>query len=247
MHYITAGIDGCKSGWLMVKHSEEGYTFGVYSNIQDLVIEHPDIQRILIDIPIGLSGMSFKRTIDAQLKKELGVRHSTVFMSPCREAVYANDYASAKAINKCIEGKSISIQAFHISSKIKEVDTFITSGRHSVQIIESHPEFCFKYLNNKNILLSNKKSIEGEKERLNILSKYDAELVDVYQKIRQATARKAVANDDIIDALCLTLANQLAGKSELQLLVDDKRIDECGVQVGIGYCSAELPVPPYNK
>lgn len=242
MYYITAGIDGCKSGWLMVKHSEEGYAFGVYSNIQDLVIEHTDIQRVLIDIPLGLSGASFKRTIDARLKKELGVRHSTVFMSPCREAVYADDYETAKAKNKRIEGKSISIQAFHISSKIREVDTFITSGRHSVQIIESHPEFCFKHLNNKNILLSNKKSLEGEQERLNILSKYDAELVDVYQKIRQATLRKAVANDDIIDALCLVLVNQLAGKLGLQILADDNRVDECGVHIGIGYCNAALPV-----
>lgn len=240
MHYITAGIDACKSGWLMVKHSEEGYTFGVYSDIQSLAIEHADIQRVLIDIPVGLSAGLFKRTIDARLKKELGVRHSTVFMSPCREAVYANDYASAKAINKGIEGKSISIQAFHISSKIREVDTFITSGRHSIQIVESHPEFCFKHLNNKNILLSNKKSNEGERERLNILSKYDSELMNIYQKIRQATTRKTVANDDIIDALCLALTNQLAGKTGLQMLTDDNRIDERGVRVGIGYYHLDL-------
>jgi len=168
MHYVTAGIDGCKSGWLMVKHSKEGYAFGVYPNIQNLVNEHPDIQRVLIDIPIGLS-------------------------------------------------------------------TFLTLGQHDIQIVESHPEFCFKYLNNKNILLSKKKSIEGEKERLNILSKYDLELVNVYQKIRQITPRKSVANDDIIDALCLALTNQLAGKTGLQILADDNRTDEHGVHIGIGY------------
>lgn len=231
---VTAGIDGCKSGWIMVKHSDDNYQFGVYNNIRQLFAENPDIDRSLIDIPIGLSGQSFNRTIDASLKKALGVRHSTVFVPPCREAAYLTDYEAAKAKNIALTGKSLSIQAFHISRKIKEVDEFVQQNS-DVQIIESHPEFCFKNLNGSEILLSKKKSIQGEFQRLFILSKYDERLLNLYEKIRGNTPKKTVTNDDIIDAMCLCLVNQLAGREGLQILKDENDTDEKGISIGIGF------------
>jgi len=231
---VTAGIDGCKSGWIMVKHTGVDYQFGVYPDIRQLFAENPDIDRSLIDIPVGLSSQSFNRTIDASLKKTLGVRHSTVFVPPSREAAYLTDYEAAKAKNITVTGKSLSIQAFHISRKIKEVDEYIQKHLN-LQIIESHPEFCFKHLNGSDTLLSKKKSIQGEFERLSILSKYDERLLLLYEKIRGNTLKKTVTNDDIIDAMCLCLVNQLAGHKGLQILKDENDTDEKGISIGIGF------------
>ncbi len=76
---IVAGIDGCKKGWIMIKSSNGNYSFGVYKNIFDLVDENKDLDRILIDIPIGLSSRKIKRKVEQKLRKELKNRSSTVF------------------------------------------------------------------------------------------------------------------------------------------------------------------------
>jgi len=155
---IVAGIDGCKKGWIMIKSSNGNYSFGVYTNIFDLAADNEDLDRILIDIPIGLSSKKIKRTVERNLRIELKNRSSTVFNPPCRKAVYEYDYNLARLINIKIEGKSLSIQSLAISNKIRELDILL-AAKHKVEILESHPELCFKYLNEGKTLLSRKSNV----------------------------------------------------------------------------------------
>ncbi|MCU4162683.1 DUF429 domain-containing protein [Carboxylicivirga caseinilyticus] len=160
------------------------------------------MERILIDMPMGLSTPGFPRTIDATLRKQLPKRGSTVFNVPCKAAVYENDFNKAKQLNIETEGKSLSIQTLNIKYKIKELDEYLTQDETETKFIESHPELCFNNLN-KGILLSKKSTPQGLTERLEILQKWDSNIIPVYQKAFQQFKRKDVKSDDIVDALCL--------------------------------------------
>lgn len=230
---IYAGVDACKAGWIMVKSVQETYAFGLWERVEDMILENADIQRFLIDIPIGLGSKSHLRTIDQTLRRELAKRSSTVFNAPVREAVYAENYTEAKAKNLSIEGKSISIQSFNICPKIKETDEFLIQN-NDIEIIESHPELCFKYLNGGEVVLSKKSTPEGAEERLAILRKYDSNIPKLFNKILSETKRKQAKKDDILDAICLCLVNRLAAE-KLDFLTDENFIDEKGIEMKIAY------------
>ena len=91
---------------------------------EELVDKTTCLERILIDIPIGLSSPGFPRTIDSRIRRELADRASTVFNAPCRAAVYEPDDEKAKDLNIKVEGISLSVQSLNIRNKIKEVDEF---------------------------------------------------------------------------------------------------------------------------
>lgn len=232
------GIDGCKKGWLLVKYSNN-YSFGVYQNISELIKDNEDLKRILIDIPIGLSSKKLERTIEKNLRSELKNRHSSVFNPPCREALYEKDYLTAKQKNIEIEGKSFSIQSYNISNKIKEIDEYLR-GNPQIEIIESHPELCFKYLNNGNVLLSKKSKYNGLQERKNILFGYDEKLKDLFELIENNTLRKDVARDDICDAICLCLVNKLGSKEKLSFIKDIFASDDKGIKIRLAYYKNEI-------
>ena len=231
---IIAGVDGCKLGWIIVKYDEQNYSFGLYSTIEELYEDNQDLQRVLIDIPIGLASSSHKRTIEKQMRIALSSRSSTVFNPPCRRAVYLDDYEKAKVVNLEVEMRSISIQAFNISKKIREMDEFLIKNQPQTEWIESHPELCFKSLNIGQVVLSNKKTEDGRAERLKILSKYEASVFDTYNLILTQTKRKDVKQDDIVDALCLCIVNKLCLKNGVDFLVDEHQRDELGIKIRIG-------------
>lgn len=233
---ILAGVDGCKKGWLMIKHQQDKYSYAVYENIFDLSNDNPDLERVFIDIPIGLSSKGFMRTIDSSIRKELPGRSSTIFNPPCREALQVDNYEQAKEENKQIEGKGISKQAFFISKKIKEVDDFLLQNKRSIEFFESHPELCFKYLNPaKKVLLTRKSTPEGIEERMTILKQYDNTLPNLYEEILAKTKRSNVKKDDILDAICLCLANKLSGKHNYTLLKDENSTDLSGIEIKIAF------------
>ncbi len=232
---MFAGVDGCKAGWIAVFIKGEEYSFGIYKTFSDLMEKNISLKRVLIDIPIGLSSIGFPRTIDAKIRKELGPRGSTVFNAPCRAAVYEPDNERARKKNLQVEGKSLSIQSLNIRNKIKEVDEFFFTKCTSFEIIESHPELCFKYLNKGVIVLSKKSTEAGIDERLNILQSFDSQSFELYNKILSSFKRKDAKKDDIVDAMCLCLVNKLGWLEKLNFLEDLNQVDEKGIQMRIGF------------
>ena len=230
----VAGIDGCPAGWVLIKYGKHGYFSGVYRTINKLIEENPDIVCAFIDMPIGLSSVGYPRTIEQKLRAELKPRHSTVFNPPCRIAVYQDDLQKAKALNIEVEGKSLSIQTLNITPKIRELDLFLKRPQKTL-LIESHPELCFKYLNNGKVVLTKKSTIKGQMDRIKILSQYVANVRDFVQEIIDSNNRKKVKPDDIIDAMCLCVSLKLAGQNGIRFLRDQNLKDENQIEIKIGY------------
>jgi 8-oxo-dGTP diphosphatase len=228
------GVDGCKGGWLMARYVNGKYDLERYGDFGGLITENKHLDRILIDIPIGLSSKDYSRTIDARIRSELRNRHSTVFNAPCRLAVYESDHEQARKWNIQIENKSLSIQSLLIRGKIKEVDEYLCENRFGIEVVESHPELCFKYLK-RTIVQSKKTNPEGITERLAIIEAYEPALVELYEEKQKEIKRKYAKRDDIIDAICLCLVNKLGAEDKLSYLLDKNVVDEKGIKIRIAY------------
>lgn len=232
----VAGVDGCPAGWIMVKYTSGTFYHQIHQHFDELVSENPNLTRILIDIPVGLASPGYPRTIDQKLREQLPGRGATVFNTPVRAAIYAPHFDAARFVNKQMTGKSLSIQSLHLMDKIKQVDQYlITASRKTLKIYESHPELCFKSLNNGRTLLSKKSTKEGLRDRLLVLTKYEPSFKYLYQSILDSTLRKQVRRDDIVDALCLCLINKLALHGDLQFLSDANVKDEYSIDIKIAY------------
>ncbi|MBU0987492.1 MAG: DUF429 domain-containing protein [Proteobacteria bacterium] len=205
MKYI--GVDGCKIGWFytVINHENE-WEIGVSENIEKLWKVHKDASLILIDIPIGLP-FKESRVCDLEARKLLGKgKTSTVFPPPCREALAAKTYEGACEINKKVLGKKISLQAYHISKKIKEVDDFLLSNPHARQKIrETHPEICFWALAGGSAMRFPKKNKHGFEERLDLLKKVFPPAESIVEAAMKKFLRKDVAKDDILDSLAAVI------------------------------------------
>jgi predicted RNase H-like nuclease len=159
---------------------------------------------VLIDMPIGLCEQG-ERPCEAGARALLRpFRHSSVFPVPVQAAVYAAEYREALRINREATGKGFSIQSFHITPKIAEVDR-IMQMRPALQtrIRESHPELCLAALNGGRPMAHSKKSSEGRQERLDLLTRY----LPAAAETLQARVRGA-APDDLLDALVLAVSAQ---------------------------------------
>lgn len=237
MRYI--GIDGCKSGWCVCMVGNDGtIDFRVFSRLVDLNNIACEKMRVWIDMPKGIGDEQMRRNVDYQLISMLKpVRHHSVFIPPFREAIAQSTYNAAKDVQRVITGKAISIQAWNIVPKIREVDDFIQKNkRYESCFDESHPEFCFYKLNGGNHLKYPKKLTEGQEERLEILSRYHGGVNEVFKTCMQTHKRKDVKADDIIDAICLAISC-FVSKGKGAYLINNPLIDSKGIAMRIAYPS----------
>ncbi|MNK85272.1 hypothetical protein D3C87_1051470 [compost metagenome] len=199
------GIDGCRFGWVAVSLSD--HCTLLFKTLHDLVNHYGAETLFLIDMPIGLPSENVERKCETTARKELSAkRKSSLFPIPCREAVYAETYEKASEINRKILQKGIFKQTWFICSKIKELDELLLQN-HQLQsrFKESHPEVAFHFLNHRVSMEFNKKTEEGQHERLKLLSQFSGNIDSIYNNSIQKYERKDVAKDDIIDSLCLAV------------------------------------------
>ena len=230
-----AGIDSCPLGWIVILQDQSRFSGLAVTQFSELIALHPNLKRVFIDIPIGLSSENFSRTVETSMRKKLEKRASTVFTPACREAVYAKNYDDAREINKRVLGKSISIQSHNISKKIQEIDLFFQEKSSILEIYESHPEIDFKYLNESKIVSSKKSTKEGFQERFQLLISLVPELEDLYQSIRSTYPKSKVKPDDILDAMVLCVSNLKSDINNLRFIEDENHTDANGILVKIAY------------
>ncbi len=202
MQYI--GADVSKGYWFTVAF-DNGNRFEVcrFKTIEELWKKYSTAKLILIDIPIGLldDGTAW-RSCDKEARQYLKSRQNSVFMTPCRQAVYANVHLESNSLNKQITGKGLSIQTCCIIPKIRETDDFLSSNPKAQKIIqEVHPELCFWALNNKTPMKFKKKDKAGFEERYKLLSYMHPLSEAVLEYTMTTYLRKEVARDDILDAM----------------------------------------------
>ncbi|TIQ32827.1 MAG: DUF429 domain-containing protein [Mesorhizobium sp.] len=245
-----AGVDGCKAGWVAV-HSRDGAapSVSVFPTFQLLLDALPDAT-IAVDMPIGLPDFSSRggRGPEALVRRLLGARQSSVFAIPSRAALYADtsDFttveawyaahrrASEVAMATSDPPRGVSIQAFGIFAKIREIDALLIArpdlrGR----VFESHPEVAFCRLNGGAAMTLPKKikgavNPAGMEERKALLCRhgYDKAFLD-------RAPPKGAASDDFLDAAAMMLiAGRIAG-GEARPSPDPPLTDRFGIQVAI--------------
>ena len=199
------GVDGCKAGWFFIAIGPgDAHEFGIFTTIETLWRAFSEAKWILIDIPIGLPSKEIKtRPCDKAARQVLSPkRHHSIFSPSCREALAAKSYPEACRINDKVCDRKISIQAWHISRKIKDVDDLMAANPTAREIIiETHPEVCFWALNDKKPMAHYKKSPQGEAERFAVLKRYFSRSSALITSALDRYPRKHLTRDDIFDAL----------------------------------------------
>jgi predicted RNase H-like nuclease len=121
-----------------------------------------------------------------------------VFTPPTRPLLDTTHYAQ-------VRGHGLSIQAFNILPKIREVDRVMTPTLQQ-RVYEAHPELAFQALAGQPIQ-DRKKTVAGREERLRVLENIPSSLFHgirtAFGHILHACKRTDVAPDDILDAYVL--------------------------------------------
>lgn len=237
-NYIV-GIDGCKFGWIAIALDLDGqFQISKHSTFNDLINTYSQAKRYLVDMAIGLSGLHHPRIVEKLAREKLKPnKTSTIFTPPCRTAVYEQSYDSAKEKNITITGKSISIQAWNIVPKIREVDQFLIKNRkYQDKIWEAHPEVCLAGLNGGIPMLTKKKTVEGKEERLNLLQNIFQGSKEIFEAGDLLFLKKEVKTDDLVDALALAISGFLGEKKSFDFLKSDNfPKDEKGLEMKMVY------------
>lgn len=230
------GIDGCRSGWLAaVIESSGALSFSLHATILDLLNTYPHASKYWIDMPMGLSEGNVLRDVENPARELLKPnRTSTIFTPPCRSAVYADTYEEAKILNKQRTGKSISIQAWNLVPKIRELDQLLLERPSLAErFYESHPEIGFRQLNTGQLLQSRKASQVGFEERMAILQSYLPKAEHMVQNFLQDLPRSQVKADDVCDALCLALSALQAEEKGVFVISGTRPADARGIPMRI--------------
>jgi predicted RNase H-like nuclease len=104
-----------------------------------------------------------------------------------------------------VRGHGLSIQAFNILPKIREVDRVMTPALQQ-QVYEAHPELAFQSLAG-HPLQDRKKTVAGREARLHVLETIPGLLFHgirgAFEQALHTCKRTDVAPDDILDAYVL--------------------------------------------
>jgi predicted RNase H-like nuclease len=238
---LYLGIDSCSYGWISFIINQTGWNIEIFRNINPIWKKYNEAKLILIDIPIGLRSETSKaRLCDSAARKFLTrKRSSSIFPTPCRQALNASSYQEANSINRSITGKGVSKQTYNIMPKIKEVDKLLRRDDHASNIIiESHPEVCFTALNNGKPLEDYKKTKNGMKQRLSLLNSVSDHGKKPLYFAKNNFKRNEVAIDDILDAWVLAISAS-KGKSALKFLPTSYEFDKKGLPMRIAFCNSK--------
>lgn len=204
---FVLGVDGCPIGWVFVAlDSQKRFAkVGVVKTL-DSLISGPgrDIRVIMVDMPIGLKD-SGKRCCEAEARKFLGPRRSSIFPSPLRPMLGFEHYSDANAWGKTM-GAGLSKQSWNIMGKIRELDATITPALQA-KVKEAHPEVAFTRMRGKPCGHA-KRQPEGIAERLSALADHEfpVDPADLFSELRKTHRACDVKRDDVIDACALALS-----------------------------------------
>jgi predicted RNase H-like nuclease len=171
---IVAGVDGCPGGgWAVVTARIEServseLSISILPDLEPLIdsLRSNQLDAIAVDMPIGLLA-DRTRASDAEARRLLGPRRSSVFPTPVRPVLGAADYADACERSRAAYGKAVSKQTFHLLDRIERLDQLVRPSDQD-RLVEAHPEMAFTRLNNTFVEL-NKHGAAGRELRRRLL------------------------------------------------------------------------------
>jgi len=229
------GVDWGGNGWVCAVREESAWHAELHPSFLSVRHNLGNSELLLVDIPIGLRERGL-RECDREAKEMLGgERGRSVFLTPPRPAFGAATYGDAKASTEARTDRSLTVQAWNIMPRIRELDEFLATvpGAHGT-VREAHPEVCFAQLGDGPVIPA-KDTPEGRDRRLSILADHDAgaraayeRLVDDHIESQPVHARRfrAGSDDDLVDAMCLAMSGWVAGADGLATLPADPPVDD---------------------
>ncbi|RWM22179.1 MAG: DUF429 domain-containing protein [Mesorhizobium sp.] len=245
------GVDGCKAGWIAVRRDPGAApSVAVFPGFAALLDALPADATVAVDMPIGLPDLSQKggRGPEALVRPLLGNRQSSVFAIPSRAALYAHTdgfttieawYAAHRRASEVAKATSdpprgISIQAFGIFAKIREIDAvLIARPELRSRVFESHPEVAFCRLNGDQAMRLPKKikgavNPAGMAERKALLCRHG-----YISGFLDRTPPRGAAADDFLDAAAMMLIACRIASGEARPFPDPPLADRFGIPVAI--------------
>lgn len=237
-HHVL-GIDACKSGWIVSAIKAKQLQIDIFTNFRDIITSFCKAKLIFVDIPIGLPETKKEATYrpEPEVRMLLPKKASSVFTVPCREAAEKKDYDEANKTNKKILEKGMSKQSYYIMNKALEVNEFIRKhSQYKDQIIESHPELQFaRFQETKLPIMASKKTNTGLKIREEIIKKLAKFHLNMTTEFQTTELYKRYP-DDVLDAICLSLAARIGLERELTTLPQHPKNNAQGIPMKITYC-----------
>ena len=224
------GADGCTGGWITAERIGAAFAWSRIERLE-VLFERADMPAVVaVDAPIGLPERG-ARACDVATRAALGPRRSSVFPAPPRALLQATSYAEASRLREAIEGKRISRQTWGILPKIRELDDLLRANPAARAVTnEVHPELAFLKLNRGRPLRANKRTPEGQAERIALLRPWCGDAIDRALADRR---RLACAPDDLFDAFAaLWTAERIARGDAVSLPLDAPR-DAVGLPMRI--------------
>ena len=224
----VAGVDGCRGGWVVVTvdvdaTSRTPATVEVCTTFAEIAAR--PFRAIAVDMPIGLPDAG-PRAADVATRAVLGPRRSSVFPAPVRGVLDAVDHAEASSRHRAIDGRGLTVQAWNLVPKIREVDTVVRAEGDD-RIREAHPEAAFAALAGAP-LTDPKRTAAGAATRRSLLG---TALVEVVPLLGGPPPRGA-APDDVADAAVLAwTARRLAAGTAVT--VGDGAVDGAGLRMRV--------------
>lgn len=168
----VVGVDGCRGGWIAVeRQGPDVFAPSFLTDLAPLVhrLRSGLVGAIAVDMPIGLLDTQ-PRDCDVAARRMLGPRRSSVFPAPVRDTLEAVDYHDACARSRRSSGKALSIQAYHLLPKVREVDGLVEPEDQD-RLVEAHPEAAFARLLGRP-LEHGKRTEEGRAVRARLLREW---------------------------------------------------------------------------
>lgn len=231
----TAGIDGCKAGWILTTF-DENPSYHILRTDQDLIDALDSYDRIFIDMPIGLEDEVYTRECDRLLREKLGSEYaSSVFSPPIRPALHAPSYVEANMESFEYTEKKLTVQAWNITPKIRILDALlIAKPALREKVLESHPELLFMKLNG-GMIYQKKNTKKGLRHRLDLVSQHKPIAADFFRDIKEEYRRNEVNEDDIVDSMALALAAKQSVEKGIQTLPENPPLDSEGLKKAIHF------------
>ena len=223
---VVAGADGCRTGWVVCRRDARGILD--VSVVKTLAEACEGLSILAVDMPIGFVDVPRPpRACEAEARRLLPGKASSVFPTPCRPVLACTTHADANATSRKL-GIGINPQTVHLFPKMRVVDELLRTRPKLKRIVyEAHPELAFARMNGGKPVLSKKRKPEGYAERCRLLARHGfACTVD---------RLPGAARDDILDAIAVCRTATLIAAGEATRLGPARARDRCGLPMNIWY------------
>lgn len=230
------GIDGCPGGWVAIGQQGASALGEVRARVaprlDELLAQFEPIRLAGIDMPIGLSEGA-PRGCDLAARERLGARRSSVFPAPLRPALAAATHGEASDLSRQASGRGISVQAWHIFARVRELDTLLGEPKWRESLVEVHPELSFLTMNGAEPLPGSKHRIEGIYRRRDlIVAAFGRAAID--SAVAQLAGTR-VKDDDMLDAFAVLWSAHRSVDGQAVCLPSDPPVDACGLPMRITF------------